>query len=334
MSSTKTPETIRLLEQQLDVPCKYGNWWIARELLVRQWLGKPEVIRDTTTDLRDLPFMRAAYDLDHRRVLEPYMIGWTVHHFDKHWAYGAACRSVKLGIGDPVHLIDQGDGTEITAGLPGIYRVSWGLWNDESTFNGVKFPHIIDPRQEWITNDLLEYARSHGIGIKIHEAYLFENYTRILDKWAEKIWNARQYFHDQQGPPSLKEANDAAYWEMKDIALKGVGSFATSKDKHAGIDLIHPNWWADVVNKARVNVLANIEKCGMAPLLIEVDGLYFVTRDTNWRTAVPGLNLTPGKLGAYKHEGSCTLTEELYAQANALSAGKLAELFKIAGGEK
>jgi hypothetical protein len=319
--NTKTPETIAALEQQLGIPCQYSAWWIGRRLLQEVWKGRPKVIRDTTFDLRDLPFMEAARDIAWRRALEPQMIGRTVHHYDKNSQYLSACRSVNCGIGDPVHVAGGDDGTAIKPGLPGIYRIAV-YQRGEDLYTAP----IIEPGQEWVTSDVLIYAQQRGYQVYIYEAWVFPDYTKILDKWAEKIWNARA---------ALKGVNDEAYREMKNIAIVGVGSFATSKEKKKtpGWDLIHPNFWADVVGKARVNMLCNITKYG-APVLVETDGLYYVSRDENYRTAVPGILDRMGLSGGYKHEGSFVLTEEIYGQARTLGVGELAALFKVAGGER
>ncbi len=315
----KTPETIQALEQQLGIPCQYSAWWTGRRLLQEVWKKKPQVIRDTTFDLRDLPFNEASRDVAWRRDLDPNMIGKSIHHFDKNSQYLSACRSVNCGIGDPVHLTEN-----IVPGLPGIYRVN--AHNIMVEFGGYLLPEVIEPGQEWVTNDVLVFAQSKGYEVEIYEAWVFLDYTRILDKWAEKIWNARA---------ALKGVHDEAYREMKNIAIVGVGSFATSKEKKKtpGWDLIHPNWWSDVVGRSRVAMLCNIAKYG-APVLVETDGLYYVTRDHNYRTAVPGILDRMGLSGGYKHEGSFLLTEEIYSQARTLGVGELAALFKVAGGER
>lgn len=322
--NTKDESTIQALQEQLGIPCQYGPWWTARRLLQEVWKKKPQVIRDASTDLRDLPFTDASRDIAWMRDLEPSMIGWTVHHFDKNSQYLSACRGVKNGIGDPVHVADGDDGTHIVPGLPGIYRVTHNR-RTMTTFDGCLYPEIIEPGQEWVTNDVLLFAREYAYDLTIHEAWVFEDYTKILDKWAEKLWNGRK---------ALKGKNDKAYREMKIIAVVGNGGWATNKQKHEGTDLIHPNWWADVVGKARVNILANLLKFGAPPVLIEVDGLYFVRSDDNPRTAVPGILDRMNECGGYKHCSSFTLTQEIYEQACGLGVGSLASLFKQAGGER
>ncbi len=313
-----------LIERELGIPVQKSPVYTAKTLLRDIYKDKPHIIRDTTEDLRDLPFMQSAYDLMFRRELEPEMVGKTVHHFDKNSTYLSAARGTNTGIGDPIHVFDGDDNTHIVPGLPGIYRVAIEHRPDEIV-------PIIDTDQEWVTSDVLIYARSKGYELTIIEAYVFENYAKILDKWAEKIWNARQ---------ALKGTE--AYDDMKVIAIVGLGSFATSKEKYPGINLIHPNWWGDTKGKARVNMLANIEKYAREtgyPVCIEVDGLYYISNDPNYRTAVPGILDRIGQCGGYKHSGSCILTQEMYEESLTWKpapedVGKMAEMFKLAGGEK
>lgn len=322
--------TNALIEQQLGIPVQKSSVYTAKTLLRQCYRGKEHIIRDTSFDLRDLPFYQSAFDIVFRRPLGASMIGMTVHLYDKNSAYLSACSSTDTGIADPIHLADGDDGTHIVPGLPGIYRVSWGVFSPES-YDTALTPSIIDEKQEWITNDVLLYAQSKGYEVTIHEAWVFPEYDRILGNrdakrnYAKKIWDARQ---------ALKDVDEEAYAKMKEIALVGVGSFATSKEKYPGLNLIHPNWWADVVGKTRVNMLANIEKYAAVagtPILVYCDGVWFVSRDPNPRTAVPGILDRQDKLGGYKHVYSFTLTQELYDQAKGLSEGELVSLFHKAG---
>lgn len=305
-----------LIERALGIPVQKSPVYTAKTLLRECYRDKPLVIRDTTFDLRDLPFSESAQDLVKRSELEPSMIGKTVHHFDKISAYLSACSGTNTGIGDPVHETEN-----IVPGLPGIYRVTY-----TGPFLGYA-PPIIEPGQEWVTNDVLLFAQSKGFEFWIHEAWTFKDYDRVLgnrvDKrnWARKIWNAMQ---------ACKGVDEEAYQYLKQVGKQGLGSFNTGQDKYPGINLIHPNWWFDVMGRLRVNMLCNIEKFGI-PVLAYVDGLWYITRDTNYRTAVPGMLDKMGQLGGYKHEYSFVLTEEIYEQSRGLSIGEQVTLFNKAG---
>lgn len=314
--------TAAVIEQQLGIPGQYGAWWTGRRLLQECWKHKSSVLRDATFDLRELPFVDAARAILWRRDLEPYMVGWYVHLFDKNSQHLSACRGVNNGIGDPVHLAHGDDDTFIRPGLPGIYRVTINSIHDWCLM-----PPIIEDGQEWVTNDVLVFAIDRLYDLTIHEAWVFTDYTKILDKWAEKLWNALQ---------ATKDVDRDAYDKIKAISHVGPGSFATRKETHPGIDLIHPNWWADVVGKARVNLHCNLEKFGV-PVCVRTDGLYYITRDPNIRTAVPGILDRMGQSGGYKIPTGWTsfqLTPEIYNQAIGLDHGALSSLFKKYGGMK
>lgn len=338
MNSKKSPDVIKAMQEQLGIRCDYSNWWIARELLRVQWKHKPRVLRDTAFDLRELPFTSAARDILWRRDVLPHMIGWYCHHFDKNSQYLSAGRAVKTGVGNPVHLTE-----DIVPGLPGIYRVN--ATNVTAEF-GLYLPDIIEQGQEWITNDVAIFASEHGYELDYLEAWVFEDYTKVLDKWSEKIWTTRQYFNPKlhRIPTLSLDVQQACYTEMKDIAVRGNGSWATGKDKmherdRESLDLIHPNWWADVVGKSRVNMLANLLAYG-SPVLIKTDGLWFITRDANPITAVThnksgqSIMARMNECGGYKYVSSFQVTQDVYEQSQGMTFHELSTFFKHMGGEK
>ncbi len=317
-------QTVQYLESKIGVPVEWSPGHMGGDLLNQAWEHLPLVLQDCSFDLRDLPFVDAARGINFRRALTSDMIGQHVHHDDKNSEFLSACRSVKCGIGDPVHL----EGGEITPGLPGIYRVD--LWKCDDTFDGVLLPRIIEVDQEWVTNDVLEFAIQQGCELTIREAWVFEDYKKILNAPAWSIWSARKEFKDEIFYDN-QAARQNAYNTCKEIALIFVGNFAMNKQLHPGIDRIHPNWWADVVGRARVALLANIKRFAAvagAPICVERDGLFFVSRDPNWRTAVPGILDRQGELGGFKHEGSCQLTQNMFQAAKDMSAGQLAAMLK------
>lgn len=325
--------TVYDIEKRLGIPGlftrglydKYGPQWAARKLLQVIWIEenrKPQILRETTFDLRDLPFNQAAYDIVWRRELEPWMIGCYCHHVDKNSQYLAADKGMYTGIGDPIHLHDGDDGTYIEPKLPGIYRVEWKI--RDSFFDGTNYPYIIKPGQEWVTKDVLLFARKNGYDVTIHEAWAFTDYTRVLDEWARRLWEARV---------ALKQIDAQAYGKIKWIATAGNGAW--NWQDRSRTSFIHPNWWADTVGKARLALLANLATYG-APVLIETDGLYYITHDPDPRTAI--LSIDKGvtilaretECGGYKHQGSFQVTKDIYEKAQGLNPGQLAECFKEA----
>lgn len=312
--------TNELIEQALGIPVQKSPVYTAKTLLRDCYKDKPQVIRDTTFDLRDIPFKGSALDLLFRRDLEGFMVGMHIHVYDKSSAYLAACSNTNTGIGDPVHLTE-----DITPGLPGIYRVTY-----TSPWPGTYIP-VIEPTQEWITNDVLEYAMKHDYEVHIHEAWVFPNYDKVLGNrvdrrnWARRLWNAMQ---------AVKPLDREAYDYLKVVSHTGLGGFATGQDKYGGINLIHPNWFFDVVGKARVNMFFNIEKLAGNAILIRVktDELTYVSRDANPRTAIPGIFDRVGQLGGYKHVCSVQVTQELYEKSAGMTASELGKLIKDVAG--
>jgi hypothetical protein len=312
---------VKALEEHLPIPCQYGAWWTARQLLKKCWQRRLDVIRDTSFDLRELPFLQAARDIIWRRDITENFIGAAVHHYDKNSQYLAACRGVRNGIGDPIHVKGA-----IEVGRAGIYRIA--DVKVAGRCDGKDLPLIIEPSQEWVTCDVAVFAREQGYRFRVLEAWVFVRSAKILDDWAYTLWNARQALKSARDTRLNDDIRDAAYRRIKEIALVGVGSFATGKEKHPGIDLIHPNWWADVVGKARVNLLANLLKWEESPVLIETDGLYFVLWDWNPRTAIRGILDREGQCGGYKHVRSTWLSRELQTRSVGLLPGEMASLLK------
>lgn len=310
-----------LIERALGIRLGSSPVYTAKDLLVDCYKDKPHVIQDCTWDLRTLPFQQAARDLIYRLPYVASMAGLFVHHFDKNSTYLSACSATDTGIGDPVHF-EHGN---VIPGCPGLYRV---VWVDTEKRRAIP---IIEEGQQWINNDLLIFARSRGYQISIKEAYVWADYDRILGSrtprrnWALRLWNARQM---------LKLQDAGAYQQMKIIALVGVGSFATSQAKYSGIHLIHPNWWCDVVNRARVNMLANIEKYSKVaglPILCYCDGLWFVSRDPNPRSAVPGILDRMNELGGYKWVNSFLLSQEVMEYSSHMAPGELCTFYNRLG---
>lgn len=228
-----------------------------------------------------------------------------------------------MGYGNPMHLTSM----SIIPTLPGVYHVTHTA---HAPFDGNTLPLIINPEQEWVNLDVLNFALEQGYEVRIHEAYLFENRTKVLDEWALAVWNARQSLLERYGKehPAVKE--------IKRLATMGVGSFATSKEKQESHAWIHLNFWTDAVSKARVNILANLlkyAKAGYRPKLVYSDGLWFVTSESDYSLAVPDILDRAGKLGGYHYEYSFPVTSELVEKVQTLSPGQVVTEFNHMGGK-
>ncbi len=299
---------------------KYGPQWAARRLLQVIWRDRPHILQHCTVDTRDLPFVDAARDIAWRRELTEAMIGWYVHHFDKNGDYLAAMRGMYTGIGDPT-LVEPWDDYETLR--PGIYSVVWSTGS--SPFDGHSLPYIIEPGQEWVTKDMLLFARRQGYEVHIIKAWVFHGHARVLDEYAARLWAARQ---------ALRDIDKACSDKMKMIAVAGNGAWNWNQSARPGLEWIHSNWWCDTIARAKERVLANLVTYGQPLLINDIDGIYYASRNPDPRSAVLGIETGVSILaretesGGYKHKGSCLITAEMVEQAKGLSPSKLATLLK------
>ncbi|HEV2580459.1 MAG TPA: hypothetical protein VGT44_06365, partial [Ktedonobacteraceae bacterium] len=325
--------TVQLLERHLGVPVEWSSGHMGTALLKLLWQKKPGMILDVARDLRDLPFGLAARDILFRRALTTAMIGMTLHVYDKNSAYLSACRGLaRMGVGEPSHLVAREGGEPIRPGLPGIYRVTLrdAGWRD-ACFDGELLPPLLEEGQEWITNDLLLYVLGRGMPLHLHEAWVFRDYAPILDKWAKTLWDARARLRLAMATFPQRQAERDAYATVGEIAHVSVGGFAASKEVHPSRRMIHPNWWADVVSKARINQLCNLESLAAgagAPVLVYSDGVYYASRDPNPHSAVPGILDRQAELGGYKHVYSLPISAALVWASEGLTPSELVALFR------
>lgn len=327
---------------QLGFSPQHGYVGAAKRLLMDCWYTKkkPAVVANTQDDLREVyaPDVRNHIPLDitWARSLSPAMIGRWVHAYDKNSQHLSAEQSVYTGYGEPIHVYDGDDETCIKPALPGLYRVSWHT--NGSRFDGRLYPTIFDEGDQYATLDVVKFAIQQGYDVWIKEAWLFENHTRVFEDYARRLWNARQ---------SLREVNPAAAHEVNEIAHV-TGCWVSSKAKKLPatsrrLDMIHPNWWADIVGCARARLLANLLAYGPA-VCIRTDALYYVSSEADINQAIrhakTGESITArsSECGGFKVQPgwrSFQLTQEIYEQAEQLSLGDsaaLSSLFKQYGG--
>lgn len=329
-------ETVnQAVTQELGFTPKYGYVGAAKRLLSQVWheKQKPSIVANTADDLRDVYSSEVRnhmpLDITWRRILSPGMIGHWIHCYDKNSQHLSAEQSVYTGYGDPTHV----SGT-CEPKLPGLYRVSWDV--NGSRFDGKRYPTILDEGDTHCTRDVLKFAIEQGYNVQVLEAWVFPTHTRVFEEYAKRLWNARQ---------TLKFTNAAAAQEVNQIAqVTGVwvSSQATKNSRSGKPDMLHPNWWADIVGCARVRLLANMLAYG-PPVLIRTDALYYVSSRYDINEAIVhaknGESITARnkECGGFKvptNWVSFKLTRELYDEAEGKSDGELADMFKRAGGVK
>ncbi len=303
------------LEQALSTAIQWSPHHIGMALVKQLHADakKQAWVRESEIDLMTLPFNRAAADVIWSRPLRPEDVGKWIHHYDKNSAYLSACQGVSLGCGTPVHKTE-----DINTALAGIYRVSYevGLnWDLEA------LPPIITT--EWVTQDVLKFALEHGYKVTIHEAWQFEESHQLLRTWASELWNTRASLKDASSDYPYEPGRLNAYHTIKEIALIGIGQFATDKYAH---QFLRPNWWADVVGKARITLLYNLtnyEDQLNTPFLIYSDGLWFASDTAKPELAVPGILRRAGQLGGYKHVYSVQCMPEMVEKSQRLNESQL-----------
>lgn len=318
--------TICYLEEVLDVPVEWSPGHIGTELVshLNRTARRQDWVRETQIDLNALPgnpFKHNAGDLKWKSELTAnFMVGMYLHQYDKRSGYLSACPGAYVGAGDPVHVV----GGDIDTSLPGIYRVS--LDKRESMFDDVFLPPVAT--SEWVTHDILNYAKSQGYGVLVHECHQWTEKHKTLESYAKKLWTSRRVFRDgaDRFPHQLGRYN--AENTMKAIALVATGKFGSRKTTR----FLRPDWWAIIVDKMRENVLRNIAKyaaLGYTPALIYSDAVYYISEDSNPRTAIPGIMDRENELGGYRCESTWKVTPELLeAFRTSKNAGAMQKILK------
>lgn len=290
--------TVDYLEQVLDMPVQWSPQSIG-EAYLRKLYGATErlksYLRPMTIDAGKLPFRKAGQDVRWKRQIVP-SDGWIVM-YDKNSAHPSAASSMTTGAGDPVHI--QGEPATIK---PGVYRVSYDKQN--SPFDGTRLPVIIEG--EWITADVLKFARKQGYTVQIHECWQFEESHKLFTEWASDLRAMRTLLTDKESF-CYEPGRVNAYWTIKDIMNRTISS-------------LRANWWADMVGAARVAILANLDKMatehGVYPFLVYHDDVAFICSTPDPERAIPGMLARADKMGGYKHKASIRLTPELAKQLN------------------
>lgn len=297
---------IDYLEQALNIPVQWSPQSMG-EAYLRGLYSKTErlksYLRPMTVDAHDIPFGVAGQDVRWKRQIQPleHMGGEWIVRFDKNSAHPSAASSMTTGSGDPVYV--QGEPSVIR---PGIYHVSFEI--GQSLFNDASLPVIIE--REWITADVLKFARKQGYTVQVHECYIFEESHKLFTEWASDLWCARQLLKDKDAF-CYEPGRVNAYETMKPIMNRTISSQKQNK-----------NWYVDMVGCARVAILANLQKIraehDLLPFLVWHDDIGFVCKGPDPEKEMPGMLARADKLGGYKFKGAVPLTPELVKELNAL----------------
>lgn len=252
-----------------------------------------------------------------------------LHTFDATAAWLAATQRTKLGVGSPVH---REDGGVFDPKIPGLWRVTppeWDLRLLQDPFRAVR----ADDGTIWLWTPMITFANDVlGAGLEPVEAWVWEQRTQYLDKFAARLDGARQALAGPAPTWKPEDADQAAVLAaIKDTyssAITLFGSAQIAGDKQVGrpADLLYrPDWAGMILATAGARlyrkILTAAEQTGRYPVAIDRDNLAYLSDDPDPVTACPA-GLVPAKpgqdraaigngLGQVKNKGSAVMTPEL-----------------------
>ena len=234
-----------------------------------------------------------------------------VHGFDRGGSYLAGVAGLQLGVGAPTYLPE---GTPITfdKNTPGYWRVPMPEKAEWLT------PNPLDPRNRdedttgqltWVSTPTLEIALDCGYSFEIQEAYVWEQHTRLLDTWYERVRDARTAL--DTGDPDDTAARDL----LKNLYTRGLGLMA-SHEHHRGRDGYAPERYHAIQAKARAAIIRRIHQIGKNtgrwPVAIIADTVLYTSNEIDPAKAWPGEARNFGRgLGQFKPEGFTELAGHL-----------------------
>jgi hypothetical protein len=279
--------------------------------------SRPAWIAAPTFNLSDLGNVTAGVDFAFQRGIDPTDLKGKqsyVHSWDKNSMYLAACTSANLGTGDPVYI--NGEELEMhyeetlrrwyDGKRPGMWRID--LHETPYPFNPL---YNLDGRtlQEWVTTPLLKLLFALGARFSIREAYIWPEYHRVLDKFASRIWDARQELKTDAAKYPHAAGRELAYYSMKRIATAGVGLLGNTDAQKWAPAFYRPDWRATIVEEAKARIIYKLMQVnrtypdvrgGSLPLTVAVDHVIYFSDESDPAAAFPGMFERDDGLGGWK----------------------------------
>lgn len=249
-------------------------------------------------------------DIDwHRQPTETEIKHEFVHAYDRGGSYLAGISGLELGVGSPTYFAD---GRSFDKKLPGYWRVEMPEKAEWLT------PNPIDPRHRedditgkltWVSTPTLDVAASLGYDFQVTEAYVWEQHSRILDTWYERVRDARTALDT----PDVDD--QAARDLLKEVYVRSLGLTA-SFDHHKGRLGFAPERYHFIQARSRANIIRRIHQIGAAtgrwPVAISKDTVIYTSDNPDPIASWPGKPEHFGRgLGQYKYERSGVLAEHL-----------------------
>ncbi len=232
-----------------------------------------------------------------------------IHAYDRGGSYLAGAGSLELGFGSANYYPQ---GLEFDKKLPGYWRIempkkSEWLW-----------PNPLDPRRRneditgeltWVTTPTMEIAIDQGYEPTVHEAYVWENHTRILDTYYARVREARTSLSSDQDPDAKK-----ALALLKQTYVQGFGLMASPL--YQGRTGYSPERYHFIQARARANIIRKIRKIGNEtgrwPVAVYKDTVLYTSNESDPKLAWPGAESEFGYgLGQYKAEKSGFLSDQI-----------------------
>jgi hypothetical protein len=198
---------------------------------------------------------------------------------DVNAAYLAACSSLRLGVGDPVHARSQyawhfdSDGG---AGAPGYWFVSVDASAPKSALIG------IPRRGAWVTTPTLDLLRGFcGTGmLRVYDAWTWAGSSRPLEPWYKVLRDARAHVRDPASGLDPRVA-DICQHVIRDCYGPFLGGrVASTRWERAGDALFRPDWRHHVIAQTRANLIRAVLRCSAEDQArlwaVATDCLFFV----------------------------------------------------------
>lgn len=318
---------IHYLERALGMKLHHNAAIAGRQIIedTNSTRQRPMWTREIEFDLSRLD-ETIGYDLAYQRGLDPLHVPNSyLHSWDKNSAYLGACSSVYLGSGEPVYMNSASTFETLYDGKrPGYWRIEV---RDS-------LAAIINPLfdgQEWVTTPLLKLLLDLGVSLRVTEAYVWQEYHRALDGYAEKLWSARVSLRRDEEMYPHKAGRALAAYSIKRIATCGVGILANPDAAKYSRRWYRPDWRATVVEEAKARVyyklLQVVRETGYHPLAVLTDEVYYLLPEANPRTIFGNYYNHAEDLGGWKSGVSVPAT---YGVLNCFKYGASASKAKKA----
>ena len=283
-------------------------------------LDLPGTLPPVCTNAAEVPrkWMRPLSEGERRRTY--------LHSYDKNGMYLAACSSLALGMGEPVHT-RPGDGRyeglahpcDARTGKrlpypPGFWRVHINA-DTLPIVNGFPAP-VSPPRrgesQVWITTPTLQLLYDLGVESCVTEAYLWPTHHRALEPWYKRLRDGRtRLMHAaSDDTPGAALALDI----VKLTYQIGSGYLGSTKWDRQGDTLYRPDWRALMIAQANAVVYRQGLECveqGYFPWALGMDCWYFVSDEPDPVKACPPALKLGTNLGAWKVKDAAVPLAEL-----------------------